>query len=92
VASVKEILQELVESQRNKKQNYNAKDGQSKSKVAKDLCRVRPVQRVALRMFKKLTWKYEKLCGASVDKLSRHNYRNGGIFGGQQISGGHCRW
>jgi len=32
-------------------------------------------------MFKKLT-KYEKLCGASVGKLNRHNYRNGGILGG----------
>jgi hypothetical protein len=41
---------------------------------------------------KKLTWKYEKLCGASVDKRTRHNCRNGGIFWGQQISGGHCKW
>jgi hypothetical protein len=81
VSSVKEILQELVESLRNNKQNYNAKDEQSKSKVSKDLCRS---PRSGIKMFKKLT-KYEKLCGASVDKLNRHNYKNGGIFWGVNI-------
>jgi len=70
VAYVKEILQELVESQGNNKQDYNAKDRQSKSEFSKDLCRRRLVQGVALRMSKKLTWKYEKLCGASVVKLN----------------------
>ena len=89
VAYVKEILQELVESQRNNKKNYNAKDRQSKSEFSKDMCRRRQVQGVAWRMSKKLTWKYEKLCGASVVKLTRCNRRNGGILGGQQISGGH---
>jgi hypothetical protein len=92
VAYVKEIFKELVESQRINEQNCNAKDRQSKSEFSKDLCRRRLVQAVALRMSKKLTWKYEKLCGVSVVKLTRRNRRNGGIFGGQQISGGHCRW
>ena len=91
MAYVKEILQELVESQRNNKQNYNAKDRQSGSEFSKDLCRRRLVHGVALRMSKKLTCKYEKLRGASV-KLTRHNCRNEGIFGGEQLSDGHCRW
>jgi len=47
VAYVKEILQELVESQRNNKKNYNAKDRQSKSEFSKDMCRRRQVQGVA---------------------------------------------
>lgn len=88
---VKEILQELVESQRNK-QNHDAKDRQSKSEFSKNLCRRKLIQGVALRMSKKSTWRYEKLCGASVVKLTRRHCRNGGILGGQQISGGHCRW
>jgi hypothetical protein len=54
VAYVKEILQELVESQRNNEQNYNAKDRQSKSEFSKDLCRRRLVQGVALRMSGKI--------------------------------------
>jgi hypothetical protein len=55
VAYVKEIFQELVESQRNNKQN--AKDRQSRREFSKDLCRSGMVQGVALRISKKLTWK-----------------------------------
>jgi hypothetical protein len=57
VAYVKEIFQEFVESQRNNKQNYNAKDRQSRREFSKDLCRSGMVQGVALRISKKLTWK-----------------------------------
>ena len=53
MAYVKEILQELVESQRNNEQNYNAKD----------LCRRRMVQGVALSMSTKLAWKYRNYVG-----------------------------
>jgi len=55
-----------MESQTNNKQNYNAKDGQSKIEFSKDFCKRRLVQGVAFRMSKKLTWQYEKLCGGSV--------------------------
>jgi ferredoxin len=51
----KEVFQELVESQRNNKQNFNAKDRQSRREFSKDLCRRGMVQGVALRMSKKLT-------------------------------------
>jgi hypothetical protein len=53
VAYVKEIFQELVDFQRNYKQNYKIKDRQSRREFSKDLSRRGMVRRIS----KKFTWK-----------------------------------